>query len=69
METYVTDGILGAGELRVLAGIVVVTVRGDQDCEKEGYCREGLHGVTVGKVAKVPWRLGVSVTDPDHHTT
>lgn len=42
--TYVTDGIVSASELRVLSGMVVVAaVCGDQDCEKEGYCRERLH--------------------------
>lgn len=43
--TYVTDGVVGVGSIRVLASAVVVTMAGDQDCEKEGYCRQGLHGV------------------------
>lgn len=38
-----TDGVVGASELRVLASVIVVAVRGDQDYEKEGYCREGSH--------------------------
>ena len=49
-RTYVTDGVVGASELRVLAGGVVVTMCGDLDHEKEGYCREGSHRVAVGKV-------------------
>lgn len=53
MGTYVTDGIVSTSELRVLAS-VVVTVSGDQDCEKEGYCREGLHGVAVWEAVRQP---------------
>lgn len=44
METYVTDSVVDASELRVLASVVVVAMRGGQEYEKEGYCREGLHG-------------------------
>lgn len=45
LGTYMTDGIVGASELRILASVTVVTVRSDQSCEKEGYCCEGSHGV------------------------
>lgn len=40
--TYMTDGVVCASELRV-ASVIMVAMRGDQDCEKEEYCREGSH--------------------------
>jgi hypothetical protein len=63
---YVTDGVVGASELRVLAGAVVVTMSGDQDYEKEGYCREGSHRVAVGKAVRKP---ALATCNSEHLTT
>lgn len=63
-QTYVTDGVVGASELRVLAGAAVVAMRGDQDYEKEGYCREGSHRVAVGKAVREPCLADLQLDGP-----
>lgn len=47
-----TDGIVGAGGLGVFTSAIVVAMGGDQRCEKEGYCRQGMHWDVVGDEAR-----------------